>query len=242
MARNYYSIDTSILAIRQIRAALVDKYGGGVTIHYETVRILVFSIPAISSKTFRFYKSADSTTISATYGDAYDGTTSVTNPIVFGGYAVSAFMSIFHLVLDDNFLFINYLSPSTSIYSCIIIIGKLTNNDFIAMGLSGYASPQESIGVNFTSGKAIRPITISNGFINSSNKLYKQPLLFVSSDNTIVVNGDGSFATIDGIFNISWTLSNTTLIKAANYLMSSSGYMWMTDGLRYLSTSLFIEF
>mgnify|MGYP000850270049 CR=1 FL=1 len=236
MANTYYSISLTA-PIADIKAALIAKYSGGVTTYYTDANNWIFSCPAISDKVLKIYFSSG---LCFYYGDAWTSGSTITNSVQFAGYNVGT-TSIIHLVLGTNLFYMCYLQ--TTILSGVVVIAKMSNNNYICLGLSGTNQSYNTYcrGRDTTSAVDIVPISLSSAFMGTSNKLYKQSLLVLKLDGTVEVNSDGSLASIVDLYSISYITSTSTLLKSTSYLMSSAP-MYMSDGKVYLLTSLFAEF
>lgn len=240
MANTYYTVGTTA-PIAEIKAALISQYGSGnVTVYYETTSYLIFSCSAIANKVIKLYWYSTSNFM-AYYGDAWTSGSTITNQVQFIGYGGGT-ASEQHLVLGDNFFFLATLC--STLLSLITIIAKMTNNDYVCIGLMGNSASTYNAncrGVNTTDAVDVRLSTLDYKFASSTGKLYKQNLIIAKTNGTAEQNTDGSLATINGLYNISHSLSNATLLKGTNYLMSPSN-MYMLDLAMYLKTCLFTEF
>jgi hypothetical protein len=128
--------------------------------------------------------------------------------------------------------------------SVIALIGKLTNGNFICLGMvgvTGSAYTANQIGMDTTAGKEILIQTLDRKFTSATGKLYKQNVIIVYEEGNVVENLDGSLATIPGLFNASHSLSNTTALKGANFYLSSTGMYKANSSGPYLKTCLFAE-
>lgn len=233
MANAYYSIGTST-TIADIKSALQTQYGSGnVTIYYETSSYLIFFCSTIADKVIKIYVSG---TPRFYYGDAYSSGTALTNEVAFAGYSTTA--TAIHLVLGDSFFYMCWLGS----YSGIAVIGKLTNDSYICLGLnSASATASNSKGRDTTNSLDIVPITIGGGFVNSSGKLYKQPVIFVKADGSVEEQTDGNIAGISGLYSISYyTGGGSVLVKNDSYLISPCD-LYMSDVKKYLQTGFFAE-
>jgi len=240
MANKYYSIGLTT-PMADIKAALQDKYGSGnVTVYYETTAYLIVGCTAISDKVIKF-NWYNSSALLLFYGDAWTSGSTITNQVQFAGYSGGTTSEI-HLVLGSNMFFLNLLS--SYINSMTAVIAKMSNNDYICIGLVGvngssyYATFK---GRNTTDAVDVKPDSFAVKFASNTGKLYKQDVRIIKTDGTLEANGDGSFATIPDLYNISHSLSQALLIKASNYIMSPTT-LYMADGNYYIRTSLFAEF
>lgn len=210
--------------------ALLDKYGSGVTIYYNTDSI-IFKIPSISNYVFRIYYYS----LYGQYGTAWVTGNAVENAINYGGSTHAANAgSNWILILSDNFLII-----SKSANSRVHIIGKLTNGDSICMGLY-YSSAYRtgSLGFNLTTSAYIYPIGFNGSMLSVSGEIYKMPLFFSTVLNSALVNLDGTLAYIDGLYCSSYQAgSDQTLTN--DYWISSSEWH-MESRVNALSNSLVV--
>jgi len=239
MANAYSSISLTT-PIADIKAALIAKYGGGnVTVHYETTAYLIFGCTDIADKVIKIYWASSQLRIY--YGDAWTSGSTITNEVQFAGHNLGTTSEI-HLVLGTNLFYLALLS--SSINSMVAIIAKMSNNDYICIGLIGTSTAAynaNSKGRNTTDATDLKFVTLNSKFTSSTGTLYKQNVIIVKSDGSAEVNGDGGLATIADLFNISHSLTVATLLKGTNYLMSPCN-LYMADCLTYLPTCLFAEF
>lgn len=237
MANAYFSIGTTT-PIADIKSALQTQYGGGnVTVHYETTAYLIFSCSAIADKVIKMEWAAGY--LQSYYGDAWTSGSTITNQVQFAGFYTGT-TSVIHLVLGDAFFFLNLLA--STINSSIAIIAKMTNNNYVCLGLIGYSGyATYTKGRDTTAGADIFPVTLERGFTSATSKLYKQPLILVKTSGLVEEETDGDIAAIPGLYTASYsTGSVSTLIKAANYLLSTCN-MFLSDGVTYLRTCIFAE-
>src|SRR5690606_24630419 len=151
---------------------------------------LIFSCPSISNKIIKIDYASN---IKVYYGDEWLSTTNITNQVQFVNGMGSAIEM--HLICGDDFILLTTLITG---HTSICLVGKLTNGNYIAIGLiaaSGTSYNSTCIGKNTTNGVNIYPISFSEGFVSKSGKLYKQPLIFGGTNGT-EENTDGSLATI----------------------------------------------
>ena len=140
MANSYYSL--SITApMADLKAALINKYGsGGITVYYETASYLIVSVPAISDKVLKFAQ----TRMALYYGDAWSSGSTITNAVLFSGYDSSGTNATeLHLVLGDNLLLLCTLE--SSLVSRTNIIGKMTNNKYVCIGMIGNSNSSYTV-------------------------------------------------------------------------------------------------
>lgn len=240
MSYKHYTI-TQTAPIAELLAALQDKYGSAnVTVHYQSATALVFSCAALSPKVIKVVQN----NLCFYYGDAWTSGTTITNSVQFSMYDTTAVTPTqTELVLGDNTLFLCQLCPS--IVSKVVMIGKLTNDDFIAIGMVGTNNSSfytNSTGKNVTDGVNIWPVTLSHNFVSGTGSLFKQPLIFKHTDGTVELNSDGSLATIPGVFNVSYGGTASALVLGSNFLISPIMQYMSDAGLYLRGTALMAEF
>lgn len=234
---NKYSSIPTVGTILAIKNALEGKYND-LVIHYTDATELIFSCPSISNKVIRI-RNYESNRIFAYYGDAWTSGATITNQVQFAGHN-SGNISEGHLILADNFILINMLQGT--INSLLIIIGKMTNDEYVALGLVGISNYTAFfIGKNTSNNDDIKLITFPLKFGSKSGKLYKQNVLIRNTSGIIQENNDGSIATIDGIYNVSHVTANNLITKFPDYLFTTSS-MYMNTADLVMQTCLLVEF
>ena len=196
-----------------LATALIDKYGAAsVILHYIDDMQVIFECSAISNKVIRIYKeqlyynaSEYFDRLNCTYGDAYSIGTTITNVVQFCGNSRSgssidttAYIDNADLVLGDNFMLVCF--PTNRPQMCLI--GIATNNMPFCIGWNceagynwGRALPTDGV----TRGEIEFPVQPFPYYDNG--KYVIQPILMIISGG-ILKNQDGTFATIDGIYNV----------------------------------------
>lgn len=237
MANKGYIISISTNALSDIGNALIDKYGVGVTIYYQTTAYLIFGCPAISNKVIRIYYVSGKFTFN--YGDAWTSTTTITNARSLQGNADGICTQI-QLVLGDTFFLLNALAGS---YTCFVIIGKLTNNNYIAIGLTSFTNVNSyglCFGKNTSNDTDIMIVTLDKDFTGVDGKLYRQNLIIKKLNGGVEINADGSLATIDGLFSISAVTGINSMLVTSNSIFTSTNLV-MNSNIRMLTTCLYAE-
>lgn len=229
----------------QMVSALISRYGAGITIYFSDVSNIVFSCPAISNKVIKVsiiqLVSGNDTyqLLQARYGDAWTSGSTITNPISFmvwnypSEYSSAQYLFIsITLILGDNFI----LCWGDGSRSQMFLIGKLTNGKYLTMGLLGKSSPLVGVHGYLTDSLIeIEIPTISFAF-RDNGKFVIHPLLF-SQNGQLLLNSDGSYATIPFLFNVAYT----THTLAPAFYVSPSKYFYNITGIQQLYTSLFCE-
>lgn len=233
MANKYYSISTSTPK-DAIKAALLDKYTTGVTINYEGSTDLIFTCPAISDKVIKLESLGSSYYFY--YGDAYVSGTTITNSVQFGGIYTGS-MTAIHLILGDSFFLFNSILSDNSF---LVLIGSLTNGEHICYSVVGNSSYTNYVKGYLTDGTGIILHSLGAAF-NNAGKLYKTPIMLIGSRNAILTNIDGTFATISGLYNISYSSGVNTILITANSIFTSTN-LFLSASNRQLLTSLYAEF
>lgn len=242
MPNVYYGISPSSgQSLVDISTALFNKYGSNVIMHYESGTDLIFSCNLISNKVIKIRVRNAYQPIAFYYGDSWVSGTTISNQILFAfsdSYSASAYPEQIDLILGDNFFMINIIDLNNN-YSGVCVIGKLTNDNYIAVCCSNTGT---SIGTNTTRGVNTTILTFEKAFVGVGGKLCKQNAMFVSSEIELEMNTDGSIATIIDLYNVSFTTGLNKMYKNTNEFLSSSGDMYICNGKRGLTTSLFVEF
>lgn len=233
MANKYYSISTSTPK-DNIKAALIDKYGAGVTINYESSTVLIFTCAALSDKVIKLESLGAAYYFH--YGDAYSSGTTITNSVQFGGIYTGSVTAI-HLVLGDDFLLFNSIVSDNSF---LVLIGTLTNGKYICYGVVGNSSYTNYVKGYLTDGTAVTLHSLGSAF-NNAGKLYKTNAMIIGTGNSILTNIDGTFATINGLYNISYSSGVNNIVITANSIFTSTN-LFLSSADRQLLTSLFAEF
>ena len=240
MANSYYSISTSS-PLADIKTALQNKYGSSnVTVHYESASYLIISCAAISDKVIKFYLYTTARILTY-YGDAWTSGSTITNEVQFSGYTNGGAATEIHLVLGTNFFFM--CSLLSTVLSIVTVIAKMSNNDYVCMSFIGGGSSYSgtSRAKNTTDGADITICTFDRKFSSSTGKLYMQNTIIIKANGAAETNTDGILAHIPDLYNVSHSLSSSTLLKGSNYLMSPTG-LYLVDGLAYVRTCLFAAF
>lgn len=236
MANKHYLLGDEVTFISDLKNALINKYGAGVAIYYESTTYLIFSCAAISNKVIkvgtnsaRFY-----------YGDAWSSGTIITNEISFG-FMYSGYIYFADLILGDNFLLIDIASTSTN-GNTLNIVGRMKNGDYMVAGYGhhGVSSGQYLKQINTTEDAAIQIVTVSHGFRSTTGKLYKQPILITkAAGGEVESNADGSISTIEGLYNISYAGQRTNTVGTGYIITCGNRYSALSSN--ELATALFAE-
>jgi hypothetical protein len=248
MTNKYYSIGVAT-PIANIDAALIDKYGAyhettnptGALIHYSAAAGMVFSCSRLSNKVIKVLWSASC--LLHSYGDAWTSGTTITNEIAFTSTSTVGTSSEIHLILGDYTYLVNLLQGTQ--ISRLALIGKMTNDDYGVLGLSGVNNSTyyaNCIGRNTTTGAAMRPSTWDIPFTGADGKLYRQrPAMYAHGGIGVQVNSDGSFAFFQDVYNASYSNAANILVLGATFLLTT-GNMYMDGGALHLRTCLLMEF
>jgi hypothetical protein len=251
MANSYYSIriDSAANTLTDFKTALTAKYGAyhvdtnptGVTYVYDTSPYLIFTCTALSDKHIRLYVASSHLW---SYGTGYTSGNNVDGPVTFGGTYNGSSATAVHLIAGTNVFFVNMLQGN--INSKIVVIGKLTNNDYGVLGLIGSSSATynaNTYGMNTTDGTKLYPVALDTAFQSAAGKLYKQRLILRNGAVGTEFDGDGSIASFSDIYNVSFVNGASTITVGATYLISTSS-MYFNDGspVSCLGTSIIAEF
>ncbi len=181
-----------ITSVADIAAALTDKYGAGVTIHHSTTDGIIFSCAAISNKVIFITNYVH---LYTRYGDAFDGSTNVTNPIDFGGDNYYSIPTQKLLLLADNSLLMYNNKPADANAGKLLIVSKLSNDNYIHLGATSYGGYSGGCKGYITPGNIDCNIVVPNGSIlGGGGELYKTKIYVSSLLNVAQLNIDGSLA------------------------------------------------
>jgi len=235
----YYSIPVAFdLCMPAIKAALMDKYGDGVTIHYDTTRYLVFSCAAISDKVIRLERYNDGRQMDMKYGDAWDSGSTITNQVnIFYGIADESAPIAYDLVLGDAFMLFSAKASTSGgsvNYNGFFIVAKLTNDVYIASGnMQGSGNGTTKI----TTGETARLLVFQCSFTDDYGFLYGQPVMFMNNSGQLLLNEDSSIAYIEDLSNISYSSGNSNPYKEVDKFVTGSGSLY-TNSVLVVTTSI----
>lgn len=213
----YYGIDHGDLG-QSVGDALVDYYGGGVSLYYQAAGECIFYCGAISNKVIRINKGTYSYLL---YGDSWTSGTTITNSVQFYN-STAPQQKVTGLVFEDNFAVFLFAIPPNMTTQATAVIGQLTNSDYVAVGTAKR---------NTSDGQAIHELFFPAPFYHPTKKLYKQPIMFKYDSGELLMYGSGP-ATIEGLVSISTAQSSVVL--SGDYVIAPTGGIWST-------TSLFVE-
>lgn len=216
-----YRIRTSVGGfVEDLVAALQNYYGAGVTIHYWSPSgHVVFNIPAISDKVFRFSQPSQPDFY---YGDVWTSGTTITNAVQF--YKVNAWVADIGLILilGDSFIF-GHMEYSGTAYP--FLLGKTTGGSFLVFSYASYGDRS----LNVTTGVNVKPVTFGNSFKDgTTGRLYKQQLYFAEFSGALLMNGS-SPDTIPGLYAISHPRQNMPIFRQSYMISSARGTLGSTN-------------
>jgi hypothetical protein len=240
MANSYYAIPHATF-IASLSAALTDKYGAGVTIHYTSSSILIFSCAAMfgtgaikfnwdnATNKLYLYRGTGWTS-----GTSVDGSVTMLSPIVNAAWTDNS-----HVILGDTYLLYLGSAGASYIGECMLLIGKLSNNDYVFMFMcKGSTSSSTVVSYDITAASAIYPIVVGYNLSNAG-KLYRQPLYFALPGNLAVVNADTTLAYIADLYSVSYASTNNLI--QANAIFSATGLAYY-GGSTWVYTSIYAAF
>lgn len=241
MSNIYFNLTPSRSVIMQeIADALILKYETNVTIHFINTSHVVFSCSAISNKVIRITWSGSINGMGVLYGDAWTSNENITNAVSFFGDTsggTSNYLPLAaHLILGDDFLLLNLVNTRDSRSNGVCVVGKLTNGKYVAIGCTN----STNLGRNTSDAVAAYFVTLSYGFANNSNKLYKQNIIIAREDGLAELNSNGTLATINGIYNISYLTTANTVYSDSSKFISCCEVK--TNEKITLKTPLLVEF
>jgi hypothetical protein len=241
-----------------VKAALLDYYGAyhvttnptGVAFLYDTSPYLIFTCTAIADKPIRLYvHGAAICRPFWSYGSGYTTGTNVDNPVTFSGTYETATAGLInvsdvHLVLGPHTLLMSCLG-GTRLTSLLVLIGQLSNNDYVALAAMGTSSATYRAGVmayNMTDAAQVWPIALTDKFQSAGGKLYSCPLILRNGAYVAEANGDGSPASFQDLANVSHVTSSTGAVWGTTYTLSHSR-LYMEGGVTaVLPTCLLMEY
>lgn len=200
MAKKYVITPDYNTIIAQFDAALTDYYDTGVTVHYTSATTIVFSCAAISDKVIRLDLASGG--FKYYYGDAWTSRTTITNSVTV--QSVSGTMNTNgYLVLGANFiLFVD----TTTNHTAILLIAKASNGKFVFITTTSsvtatYISSRSSyITDTGTRVYFLNTVGLTCEFLHPDGYLPKFPIMLIDTNQHMLINNDGSVATIDGIY------------------------------------------
>lgn len=190
--------------LQEIASGLVEIHGNGVTIHVNTGNYLIFSCPNISSKVIKI--SYISGVPRAYYGDEYGGGTVVTNEVgILNSYYQTTPAAPVDLILGPTFLLLVGTIASITNPNFVILYGKLTNGQSVALSTTSSSYVQE---IQYRHGFLLEtglpccmlPIRTQVNATHPEDYLIKIPIMFLDSNSHLLVNSDKTPATIAGMF------------------------------------------
>lgn len=226
MAKCYYISNAT--SINDVRNALLDYYGEyGVTIVSETDTALEFVCPAVCDKTLKFARN------NAGFNAFCEGT-----QFSYSSYGVP---DGFYLILSGAFLLLEIIGNDNSGNSALA--ARLTNGRYMCAGgtdtTTSTTAAYEKNKCMFTDTMVIRPIRMLSPHpynVVSKGRLCLYPA-YVADDREVVLNEDGSFASIPGLYI---TSKQGAPILGGNYFLSRSGLRGTSAEGLYRTTQLFI--
>lgn len=201
MAKKYVITPDYNTIIAQFAAALTDYYDTGVTVHYTSATTIVFSCAAISDKVIRL--DLVSAEFDYYYGDAWTSGTTITNMVTVQSGSNGTMVTNGYLVLGANFIL--FVDTNTS-DSAILLIAKASNGKFVfitttSSGTAAYYSNRSSyITDTGTRVYFLNTFGLSCEVLHPDGYLPKFPIMLIDNNQTMLLNSDGSIATIDGIY------------------------------------------
>lgn len=207
----YFSLSYSNFGT-EFEAALEEYYGDGVTIESATSTACLFACPAISDKSLKI-EVFNSGVRAYVVADGHQRFANVyTNGTTVG----------YHLILSDAFILVD--SMSTTDYRNSVLAARLTNGrPIVTAGCistnANYLAGNHHCFTDTMEWCTIRMFTPYPQNARSNGKLCLLPS-FLSADLEMVLNADGTFASIPGL----WLASSTgSPVAGSNYYLSQSG-------------------
>ena len=240
MANIYKILDktSTTTMVESLKNALVEKYGDGVTIHYQNAQYLIFSCPQINEKVIKFMAS-DTTTVKIYYGDTYTSGTSVENQIQF--INTDGYLTAIHVVLGDSFIFMAINASNTSYKSFTVVIGKTKNNRSVCFGALGYhANASNCTAKDVTNNREIDFLCFEGILYSGDYTPFITPLILKDYNTNIVLKqADGTPDTIEGLY---MSCYNGGLRIGEHSLFSGNDLYSINNNKTRLATSLMAEF
>lgn len=240
-----------------LEKALLNTYGEGVEIHYFNNDEVIFTCPQVCDKVLRIWKQqiyydGDEyfDRLYASYSDSWTTGTTMVNEVQFSGNSRSGsvvdaygYISEAAVVLGESFILVSFECSRDQ----MALVGKLTNGQYLCLGLnreSGYSDKVHGFLTDGTAGEVLIP-TITEPF-RDGEKLVLLPVTFLLDGMSIIRNQDDSFATIVGLYNLpisyySYSYQGWTHSYSIDFFISQSRYFYTNKGVRMLDTPLFCE-
>ena len=223
-----------VASMADIKNALINYYGAGVTVHTDSTTLLIFSCPAVSDKVIKFTGYAD---LIAYYGDSYSGG-DITNPMVFGGSSTAGATGSAEMVCGDTFVILVALGIA-SLNHRLWIVGQLTNNQYALIGLIGSSTSAYNVG-------AMGYLTASTTqfWLGGLEKDYQvgskraiSPLVLITPSGAVYSGSD--IVTFKDIYSVSKQMGVAASAKGTGYYITPSGGYTNTTYL--LTNSIMVE-
>lgn len=240
-----------------LERALNKTYGIGVTIHYSDDDEVIFTCPQVCDKVLRIWKEqvyydGDEyfDKLRCSYSDSWTSGTTLVNEVQFSGNmrsgsAVDAYGYILDaaVVLGENFILVSFECSRNQ----MALIGKLTNGQYLCMGFNGeygYSLNTHGFLTDGTEGEVLIP-TITEPFKDGTTMILL-PVVFLLNKLFIIKNQDGTFATIEGLYNIpntyyTYNQKGSTHTYSTDFFISQGRYFYSCTGDSLLDTPLFCK-
>lgn len=237
MANTFYDITTTKMV--GIKDALLSKYGAynavsnptGVEIYYQTSSSVIFKCNRFSDKVIRIFNASQ---IYGEFGDNWVSGDAVVNPILFGGSNFQSTPNTYHLILCENSIVISCCLTSGTTSARILIVGKLSNNQSIALGCQSSTSFNTGTkGVIIDTSEEFYPVVPTGNLLSNNGEIYKMKLYVSKKIGASVYNSDGTLAYVNDIEVAFYGAGGNNAIIGTDYYITPSGlYMEGTNILR----------
>lgn len=201
MSLKFFDIPISLGVVEEFR--LVKSYLNqeyNITTLYEDSANIVFICPNISNKVIRFYLQYGEDNLYVYLGDSWTSGTTLANQITISGTRLRM-GTYFRMFTSQNLLIFNQYGTISGTPSIVIILGKLSNDEFLASAIS----TSGKVIYNSTNQEYYSTITcFAINFMNSDSKLFSQPLIFIKGDGLVAETINKEIITIPEVINASY--------------------------------------
>lgn len=199
MAKKYVITADYDTIVAQVAAALADYYGAGVTVHYTSATVIVFSCAAISDKVIKM--ELVSAEFKLYYGDAWTSGTTITNQVTIQLASNGTATTDCYLLLYTTYLCFVDTNTNDGTWW---LIAKTSNNRFVCLSFT-ISTVGSYSGWRYgytTDGNRVYlfPLSINIEIKHPTGYLLKFPIMLHDGNGHLCLNSDGSAETIADIY------------------------------------------
>lgn len=184
-----------------LKTKLEEHYGTGITIHVSTATDLIFECPGVCNKFIKINSSAVNK-FKVYLGDSISSDTTLVNTVNIQEDNEVSGAQTFYMVLGDNFM----LFTAVMDVPYTVLIGTMTNGYHVAIAGIQWKNGANSgwrfgyiVETGLTCGLLPVNLALSDA-IHPEGYLVKVHLMFVDHESKLLVNSDGSPASLEGVY------------------------------------------